>query len=400
MKIVLVTDYFYPLSNGGTEKYVYLLAKHLTQQNQVRILSINYQLKQNSFEGLNIDYLLPNSDNNKAVIKGIKAPNNIVSFKEYLEEQKPDIVHFHTLTTNFNHYHIQVSYNFGIKTFFTSHIPGHQCLRGDFMYHGKKSCDGKIEKNKCNACLCFSKKQPLFKGVIKFLHYTISKNNPASLKLKHLKILESNTDKIISVCNWQKEYFLKNGIQEDNLAICRQEVSSKKILKNKSHKIRLGFIGRIDPVKGLELLLNSLRHIDNIELNIAAISPPLEHELYLKKLLNISTINYKWKFNLSNEQIEDFFKQIDYLIIPSQIYETGPFVAYEALAFNTPIIATNIGGQKELVLEGENGYLFEPNETALIKVLQKIIKLPILKIEHIKYKEENIAKRMRKIYNN
>lgn len=401
MKIILVTDYFYPISNGGTEKYVYLLAKHLAPQQNIKILSVHSNLNKNSYENIAIEYILPNTDNNKQIIQGIKAPNNIHQFKQYLLKEKPDIVHFHTLTTNFNQHHIQISHQLGIKTFFTSHIPGHICLRGDFMHLGKKPCDGKIEKHKCHNCLANATEKSLIKKSIKQFFYNYSNNSPVKLKLTQLKSIEQHTSKIIAVCNWQKEFFIKNNISEKHLALCRQEVTTKVIDKTNSPKIRLGFIGRIDPVKGLELLLNALKKIDisNLSLNIAAISPSEEHKAYLNKLLAISTPNHSWKFNLSNNEIDAFFKEIDYLVIPSLSLETGPFVAYEALAYNTPIIATNLGGQKELIIEGENGFLFEPNETALVIKLKEIANQPILSLNNtVVLNESNIAKRMQKIY--
>jgi glycosyltransferase involved in cell wall biosynthesis len=404
VKIVLVTDYFYPTSKGGTEKYVYLLAKHLIQSHSVTILSSHPTLQNSVFEDLTINYIPPNTDYSKNVIKGKKAPNNILHFKEYLQKIKPDVLHLHTLTTNFNHYHTLISYDLGIKTFFTSHIPGHQCLRGDFIYKGKKPCDGKIERGKCTSCFCFSSNISPLRKITKYLYYNLLSSNPVDMKIRQLQLLQKSNHKIIAVCNWQKEFLNKNGIHHENLDVCRQEVSNKKIIKTNNHnKIRLGFLGRIDPFKGLDLLLKALVKInnDNISLSIAAIYPSIENQRYYENLLEISNeINCVWEFNLEETQIENFFKKIDYLVIPSKIYETGPFVAHEALAHNTPVLATNFGGQKELINDGVNGYLFENDENSLINLLNKISDSTILKIdENLTKDEKNMAITMIRIYN-
>lgn len=404
MNILLVTDYFYPISSGGTEKYIYLLAKHLVKNHEVKILSIHEQLKESMYHGINITYIVPNTNYRRNIVRGINAPNNLSAFEDYIKYSKPDIIHFHTITTNFNHHHIQLSFKLGIKTFFTSHIPGHQCLRGDFMQYGKTPCDGKIEKNKCSKCFAFSRNDFMLKKINRYIYYSISANNPADLKLRQLKSIESSTNKIIAVSQWQKEFLEKNGISKCHLVLCRQSVTSKKIQKSQSAdgKIRLGFIGRVEPIKGLHLLLNALnssKHL-NFNLKIAAISPSLEHQNYFERIRTISqSLDCRWLFNLNKQQIEDFFADIDYLVIPSLCYETGPFVAYEALAYNTPILCTNIGGQKELIINGKNGYSFDPYESDLVKLLARINTLPVLKQANTNtYNEDKIALDMQAIY--
>lgn len=403
MKIILITNCFYPISNGGTEKYIYLIAKHL-KSTDLRILSVHQELKKDKFEDIDIDYILPNSNTDKSVIKGITAPNNLLYFKQYLEEQQPDIVNFHTLSSDFNHHHIQLSSSLGIKTFLTSHIPGHQCLRSDFIYHGKKPCDGKVEKNKCIKCLIFSSKASFLEKVSRYIYYSISQNDPATLIIKQIKSIQDSTHKIIAVCDWQKDFFKKNGIIDSHLAVCRQEISSKHIsYKKNNSKLTFGFLGRTDPIKGLDLLLKTLKKIDSnkIQLKIGVIpATNAEQKKYCEELIQTSKdLDCQWNFNLNEKQIEDFFKEIDYLIVPSLWFETGPFVIYEALAYDTPVITTNLGGQRELIKNGENGYLFEPNEESLYLLLKKIINTSVLKIKEKKlYSEQNIALRTQKIY--
>lgn len=401
MKIILVTEYFYPITNGGTEKYVYLLAKYLSKEHNVKILSTHETFKTNIYENLKIDYIRPNSNFQKEVLKGILPSNSIDFFEDYLKQESPDIVHFHTLTTNFNHFQIAKSFQLGFKTYLTTHIPGDQCPRGDFIYKGKVACDGKIEQSKCLKCICFSSKKNVLKNFVKYLYYKTSKVNPASLRLKHLAVIGNNTNKIIAVCKWQKDFLIKNGMISNHIEICRQASNNIDIKKSDSREIRLGFIGRIDPLKGLHILIEALSNLDiDYSLNIAAIKPHKEHQEYFEKTLATTQKikSCQWLFNLNSIEISSFFKNIDYLVVPSIGLETGPFVVYEALAAKTPVLTTNLGGQRELIVNGENGYLFEPNAKSLQELLQtlKINSTPYL------FKEprnvESIAEEMIAIY--
>ena len=53
------------------------------------------------------------------------------------------------------------------------------------------------------------------------------------------------------------------------------------------------------------------------------------------------------------------YNYADIIIVPSKL--EGPFgmVALEALACDVPVLARNVGGMKEIIKNGVNGYLFE-----------------------------------------
>jgi glycosyltransferase involved in cell wall biosynthesis len=153
MRVLLVTDYFYPQSSGGTEKYVHELAQGLRAGSiDVIILTINKSSGSYDYDGFEIHTIPPNTNNSKKVIAGITPANNLQAFIDKLSELKADVVHFHTLTTSINIYHYQAAKQTGAKVIFTSHIPGNTCLRGDLMRYGNEICDGKVRLNTCLSC--------------------------------------------------------------------------------------------------------------------------------------------------------------------------------------------------------------------------------------------------------
>jgi glycosyltransferase involved in cell wall biosynthesis len=100
MRVLLVTDYFYPQSSGGTEKYVHELARGLRADAiDVIILTISESSRSYRFDDFEVHAIPPNTDNRKEVIAGITPANNLQPFIDKLSELKADVVHFHTLTT-------------------------------------------------------------------------------------------------------------------------------------------------------------------------------------------------------------------------------------------------------------------------------------------------------------
>ena len=63
----------------------------------------------------------------------------------------------------------------------------------------------------------------------------------------------------------------------------------------------------------------------------------------------------------------------DVAVLPSA-WENFPHAAVEALALGTPVVATRVGGVPEIVIDGENGLLVEPNDApGLAAALRRVL---------------------------
>ena len=63
---------------------------------------------------------------------------------------------------------------------------------------------------------------------------------------------------------------------------------------------------------------------------------------------------------LEGEELRAAFQLADVVATPSVIFDTFPTVNLEALALGTPVVATCFGGSRELVIDGECGYIVNP----------------------------------------
>ena len=64
------------------------------------------------------------------------------------------------------------------------------------------------------------------------------------------------------------------------------------------------------------------------------------------------------------DEIIPFLSSCLFSIVPSEIYDNFPNAVIESYAFQKPVIASNLGSLKELVLDAETGLLFEPGNSA------------------------------------
>lgn len=185
---------------------------------------------------------------------------------------------------------------------------------------------------------------------------------------QQLKVYKSNAKlaKIIIVNSIATKQLLikKFKIKEDKLKIAYYGFKDPNIKKKKINKlnIKVGFIGRLESVKGTHSLIeaaNLLKH-ENMIFLIAG-DGHLEKDL--KKL---SKKNDKIKFigNVINPL--KFIKDLDILVVPS-IREPLGIVNIEAGLCKIAVIATNIDGIPEVITDKYSGVLINPTKKISFK---------------------------------
>jgi glycosyltransferase involved in cell wall biosynthesis len=75
----------------------------------------------------------------------------------------------------------------------------------------------------------------------------------------------------------------------------------------------------------------------------------------------------------NEEDMPEIYRNLDIVVLTS-LWEGLPCVFSEAMAGELPIVATNVDGAREAILDGENGYLHEPHDvegmaTSVLKLL-------------------------------
>jgi D-inositol-3-phosphate glycosyltransferase len=121
------------------------------------------------------------------------------------------------------------------------------------------------------------------------------------------------------------------------------------------------FVGRIQRLKGVEILLRALVQLD-AQLVIVGGRPGNTHESreiarlqHLAVRLGIAERTH-FVGAVAHEQLPAYYAACDVVAMPSS-YESFGLVAVEALACGTPVVATRVGGLRAIVRDGETGLL-------------------------------------------
>ena len=164
------------------------------------------------------------------------------------------------------------------------------------------------------------------------------------------------------------------------------ETDEKKLLKRweieKEKKIIL-LPGRLTPWKGQELFIEAINLI-NIELGYEAfyaviLGSDQGRELYKKKLIRLSEqyrMSKQIRFIDNSKDMALAYKVSDIVVSCSVEPEAFGRVAVEAQSMEKPIIASNIGGSKETVVDEKTGFLFESNNAkSLSKQILRVVNM-------------------------
>lgn len=186
-------------------------------------------------------------------------------------------------------------------------------------------------------------------------------------------------------------FVIPSGIDIKKLnSYCDGYLMTKKLDKY-NHKFILGFIGRISKEKGIYELIKgfSLIKKENLILKIAGDGNEFSQ---IKNLVKNLSLENKIEFLGEIKKTEEFYKQIDILIIPSRT-EGLPLVMLEAMACGVLVIANNVGAISTVINNNFNGILMANNNP---ETIQNSIEYCLNNFHNMKSLIENAQKTVKK----
>jgi phosphatidylinositol alpha-1,6-mannosyltransferase len=224
---------------------------------------------------------------------------------------------------------------------------------------------------------------------VTYNNYIYQKINVGSLKY---------LDQIICVSESTKQDCLAKNISEKKLFIIPDGIEINNIniekRKTKNEKLILLTVGRLVKRKGVEWFIrNIVPKLNNIEYWVVGKGPEKEN---IEKVVKENNLENKVKLLgfVDDEKLKELYCQADIFIMPNIRIggdrEGFGIVALEAGANGLPVMATDIEGMRDVIKNGENGFLIEAGNSQLW----------VEKIEEINHNELSPEKIIAYIKNN
>jgi glycosyltransferase involved in cell wall biosynthesis len=156
----------------------------------------------------------------------------------------------------------------------------------------------------------------------------------------------------------------------------------------RNEKKRILLVALLSPIKGIPYLLRALAQLkekrQDFVLDIVGDGPNRQEYEELTNKLELGEM-VRFHGLKSKPEVAEYMRQCDFFVLPS-LWENLPCVLIEAMASGIPVIATDVGGVKEMINESV-GLLIPPKKT---KTLEEAIEYML--DDSTNYSPEKIAK--------
>jgi glycosyltransferase involved in cell wall biosynthesis len=199
--------------------------------------------------------------------------------------------------------------------------------------------------------------------------------------------LAQNSGIIVTVSKYSVRKILTYyGVEESKIRIVPNGVDCERFrprVGSEELKRQLGltnnravlFVGRLIPRKGLNYLVEAAEQIvkeaDNVKFVIAGDGPMRDSLVAWLKRLEILD-KFIFLGDVSDAMLPELYNCADIFALPS-IQEGQGIALLEAQASGKPVVAFNVGAVSESIMEGQTGFLYEPNSQRLSSSLLRLL---------------------------
>ncbi|MFR1448939.1 MAG: glycosyltransferase [Beduini sp.] len=344
-----------------------------------------------------------------ASIFGMKEPKDYMRaysktvIEKFLNELKPTVIHIHSFMGLPKEF-LEVAKSKDIKLVYTTHDSYGLCLKCNFIDSTGSTC---LQPNpekcaKCNLSNGLSTRMSYLIGTDfykaikknKFIHQLKSKYRDDKMQegvITDVSEIDVSTDKINAYANLLKYYdlmfsmidkfhfnseltketyiaYLPN-IKGKVIPITLSSIQDHRNERNRTpgEILTIGYIGRKEPYKGIDLLIDALTKLHKENINFECLLYGDDFSKY-DLLLNGKVKNMGI---YENRQIKSVFDTMDLLVIPSIWKETFGFVGLEALSYGVPVLMSENVGCKDLLINKD--CIFKSNVFDLFNKLITIV---------------------------
>lgn len=301
-----------------------------------------------------------------------------ILFEKTLAEWNPDIVHFHNLVGLSMSLPI-VAKKYGIPTIFSAHNYWMMCARDDLFAPNERICNGPQDGSRCASCVGSE-------GEIDGFVYRTARAQ---------EVFSDYCDRVLAVSERVGRLLEEFGVLRSKITVQHiGSVAAEEIWNRVGQRrtfpipwdgqLKFAYFGTLSVRKGSHLLLEAASHLDQYRgrfvIEIYGGGEPKSYRKRLDALMHEYPLLKDvivFKGGYSQSQMAELLAGIDVAIIPPLWEDNGPQTVMEVLSGRVPVIGARVGGVPDFVIDGVNGFLFEPGSpSGLALAMRRILDNP------------------------
>lgn len=195
----------------------------------------------------------------------------------------------------------------------------------------------------------------------------------SALKKRLYAIIERSfalfTHEIICVSNYEKSEGLRYGLPDWKMHVIHNGVILPELAekpRKPEDEISLLFIGSFDYQKGIDILLDAMKKLENDPVHLIAVGN-VQEQGSVRPLARPNVYYAGW---VTRDKVAAYYDSADVLVVPSR-WEGFAMAPIEAMSRGLPVLASNCSSLPEVVVSGKNGILFPKEDVdALASILR------------------------------
>lgn len=361
MRILLV-NYRYFIS-GGPEKYMFNI-KSIMEDSGHEVIPFSIHSNNNAETEYSKYFVEPIGNRDTTYFEECKKTLKVIwqmltrsiysvevekAIKREINEVKPDLVYIIHFVNKLSPSVIRGAKKMGVPVVLRLSDYFLLCPRFDFMYQ-KKPCED-CQKNGYLTCIkrrCV--KGSLFASTIRVF----------AMKVHSMMNIYKDVNVFVTPSEFLKKKLVENGYDEKKIYCIPTFTTSKSEVGEPKVGTYGLYFGRITEEKGVETVVKAYEQLPDKKVKIMGDDTTEEAvriKQYIKEygIKNVEFLGFK-----GGTELEDIIKGSRFTMIPSIWYDNLPNTALESFQYSKPVIASNMGSLPELVIDGYNGFLFDP----------------------------------------
>jgi glycosyltransferase involved in cell wall biosynthesis len=284
-------------------------------------------------------------------------------FASLLEATHPDIVHLQNFRRHLTFSIVEEARSRNIPVVFTAHDYDPICPNSLLLAHGKvcTACGG---RNFHKAAFIRCKENSVMGSLAIALEGTYTR----------LKGFYDLIEIIITPSRFAADQLINGGFDPARVEVINNFVNVAGYQPCYGGRDFFNF-GRLVIEKGIDHLIEAAARFKTARVLIAGDGP---RRTVLESLAGaLGAQNVEFLGYVDRDRLHERVAQAQALVMPSIWYENFPYSILEAFALGKPVIASDIGGIPETVVDGETGLLFEPgNARELAEKMKYLVANP------------------------
>ena len=369
-KVILCSNYYPPNFVGGAEIIAHNQGRTMQEDGIAKVMAFSIDVSQKFMDGTVYTEMM----DEVLVVRLCRHPlcfdmrgfnffdetvNDV--FEELCEIVKPTVVHGHNMT-GMSLGIFDIAKKHGAKVCVTLHDNWGFCYKNTMLDNNGELCRNIWG---CDQCM----PQLTLNGI----------KVPMGVRKRYFRRMFEKVDALISPSQYLADIYTRAGFGYHKMNVLWNGINVEtfeKLEKLPSDKLRIFFVGYFGKHKGVDLLIKAvslLEKCEQIEINLVGAGEEQEHYKELAAEVGVLKQLRFWG-KLANHDIENAYAEADIYCLPSRWPENQPVSITEAMACGIPVIASALGGNRKLVQDGVNGFLFEKESAEdLAAAIQKFL---------------------------